>query len=273
MISIITPVYNSERFIAACINAVIEQNHPDVEHIIVDGHSVDQTVKIIQEYAARYAHIRWLSEPDRGQSDAINKGIALAKGEIIGILNVDDYYEPNVLNRVAKRFEALPDPSFLTGNCHVWDNAGKLIEINRPTKLRLFDLVTGLNIFPYPCNPSAYFYHLALHQKAGLYPVNDHYSMDLDFILRAVQRANVVYVDEIWGNYRRLDGTKTVNDMKEGQMNQRVNHLLRRYRKDLLWHQQAQLVLRDRWATAHHFLTHPLALPEAIQAKLLKHSY
>jgi len=272
MLSIITPVYNSERFIATCIEAVIEQNCIDLEHIIIDGGSTDQTVPIMQQYADRYPHIRWQSEPDRGQSDAMNKGIAMASGEIMGLLNVDDGYEPGVLNRVVDRFKVLPEPTLLVGNCNIWDDAGKLVEVNRPAKLSLFELVTGVNIHPYPCNPAAYFYHTALHQNVGLYDVDDHYSMDLDFMLRAVQAANVVYVDEIWGNYRRLEGTKTVNDMHNGQMNQRVMQLLKHYRKQLPLHQQMQLFGRDSWATMHYFLNKPQALPDAIKAKMLKFS-
>lgn len=272
MLSIVTPVYNSERFIATCIEAVIEQNCVDLEHIIIDGGSTDQTVPIMQQYADRYPHIRWRSEPDRGQSDAMNKGIAMAKGEIMGLLNVDDGYEPGVLNRIIDCFKALPEPTLLVGNCNIWDDAGKLIEVNKPSKLSLFELVAGVNIHPYPCNPAAYFYHTALHQKVGLYDIANHYSMDLDFILRAVQVANVVYVDEIWGNYHRLEGTKTVNDMHNGQMNQRVVQLLKHYRKQLPLHQQIQLLSHDFWATMHYFLSKPQALPNAIKAKMLKFS-
>ncbi len=270
MLSIITPVYNSERFIAACIETVIGQQCCDLEHIMIDGDSTDRTVEIIQQYADRYPHIRWQSEPDRGQSDAMNKGIAMARGKVMGLLNVDDSYEPNVLNTIVDRFKTLPEPTLLVGNCNIWDDAGRLIEVNRPTKLGLFDLVTGVNVHPYPCNPAAYFYHTSLHQKIGFYALDDHYAMDLDFVLQAVQVANVVYVNETWGNYRRLEGTKTVNDMKNGQMNQRVLHLLKRYRKDLPLQQQMQLALRDRWATAAYFLKRPQALPDAIKAKLFK---
>lgn len=272
MLSIITPVFNSERFIAACIEGVIAQHCSQVEHIIVDGGSTDRTVDIIQQYADRYPHLRWRSEPDRGQSDAMNKGIVMAKGHVIGLLNVDDSYEPNVLNTIVDRFKRLPEPTLLVGNCNVWDDAGNLLEVNKPRKLRLFDLVTGLNIHPYPCNPAAYFYHASLHQKIGFYDLTDHYSMDLEFLLRAVQIANVVYVDQVLGNYRRLEGTKTVNDMKNGQTNERVMRLLKHYRKDLSFLQQTQLALRDRWLTATYFLQHPHALPKAVSAKLFKPS-
>ncbi|MBW4691936.1 MAG: glycosyltransferase [Lyngbya sp. HA4199-MV5] len=272
MLSIITPVFNSERFIADCIEGVIAQRCPDVEHILMDGGSTDRTVEIIQHYADRYPHLRWRSEPDRGQSDAMNKGIAMAQGTVMGLLNVDDSYEPNVLNQIVDRVQTLPEPTLLVGNCNIWDDAGNLLEVNKPSKLSLYNLVTGINVNPYPCNPAAYFYHTSLHQKVGFYDLNDHYSMDLEFLLRAVQVANVVYVDQVWGNYRRLEGTKTVDDMKNGQTNQRVMQLLKRYRNDLSPLQQRQLALRDRWATAAYFLQKPQAFPHAVKAKLFKPS-
>ena len=80
-LSIITPVYNGEKFIQACVENVIEQKCPDIEHIILDGCSSDNTVNIIKSYADKYPHINWVSEKDNGQSDAMNKGIAIAKGE------------------------------------------------------------------------------------------------------------------------------------------------------------------------------------------------
>ena len=132
MISIITPVYNGEKFIESCIKVVIDQNCPDVEHIIMDGGSKDRTIDIIKQYAEKYPHIRWISEKDKGQSDAMNKGIAMAKGEIVGILNVDDFYEANVLNRVIENFKSLPEPSLLVGNCNILDGEDNFIEINKP---------------------------------------------------------------------------------------------------------------------------------------------
>jgi glycosyltransferase involved in cell wall biosynthesis len=105
MISVITPVYNGDRFIESCIRMVIDQACSEAEHLIIDGGSSDRTVEIVQQYADRYPHIRWVSEPDAGQSDAMNKGIEMAKGDIIAMLNVDDYYEPNVLNRIVEYLE------------------------------------------------------------------------------------------------------------------------------------------------------------------------
>lgn len=209
-LSIITPVYNGEQFIESCLKTVIEQNCPDVEHIIMDACSKDKTVEIVTKYAENYPHIKLISEKDNGQSDAMNKGIKLAQGKIIGFLNADDFYEPNVLNRVLEIFLTLPEPSFLVGNCNILNGKGKIIRVNQPTKLRLKDLILGNYINETPCNPSAYFYHKSLHELVGSYKIDEFYSMDTEFILRAVQSANMKYVDETWGNFVKHDNCKTV---------------------------------------------------------------
>jgi glycosyltransferase involved in cell wall biosynthesis len=247
MLTIVTPVYNGERFIESCLQAVIAQNCNDIEHLIIDGSSTDSTVSIIQNYANRYPHIRWISELDRGQSDAMNKGIELARGEIITFLNVDDYYESGVLNQVIERFKTLPEPSFLVGNCRIWNDYGQVIDVNKPSKLRLFDLVLGLNVNPYPCNPCAYFYHRSLHNQIGNYSIDDHHSMDLDFILRMVQVTHVHYVDQIWGNYRRIEGTKTFIDMESGAADRRVRQMLKKYRQHLTAIEQFQWLGWQIW--------------------------
>ena len=278
MISVITPVYNGERFIEACIKVVIEQNCPDVEHIIVDGGSADRTVEIIKQYTEKYPHIRWISEKDKGQSDAMNKGIAIAKGEILAILNVDDYYEPNVLNRVSELFKTLPNPSLLVGNCKLWNDDGELMEINKPKKMKFTDLLMGWNINPLPANPSAYFYHTSVHQIIGLYDVDDHDSMDLHFMLQAVQAATVKYVDETWGNFRLLKGTKTFNNNLSGQTMPRIEHIMATYRKKLPWFQQWRIAIirefyeKKNWIEVRikYFSKSPQELPRSITAKLIK---
>ncbi|MDJ0658452.1 MAG: glycosyltransferase family 2 protein [Crocosphaera sp.] len=262
MISVITPVYNGESYIESCIEVVIEQNCSDVEHLIIDGGSQDQTVAIVKEYAQNYPHIRWISEADQGQSDAMNKGINLAKGEIITILNVDDYYQPNVLNRVLEIFKTLPENSFLVGNCQVWNIKGKLRFTNKPKKLRLTDLLLGWSVNPHPINPSAYFYHKSLHDIVGFYEVEDHYTMDLDFLFRVVQKANIKYVDEVWGNYRYIPGTKTFKDRRKGEGKSRFDPLFATYYQQLSPFEKMEFALKDLWlkrfmAKFRHFIKHP----------------
>lgn len=277
MISVITPVYNGELFIESCIRVVIDQVCPDVEHIIVDGGSTDRTVEIIKQYAEKYPHIRWVSEKDKGQSDAMNKGIAMAVGEILAILNVDDFYQPNVLNRISEIFKTLPEPSLLVGNCNIWNDEGKVFEVNKPAKLKLADLLLGWKINPFPANPSAYFYHTSLHQIIGDYEVEDHDAMDLHFLLRAVQVAWVKYVDETWGNFRFIKGTKTFNSNISGQTFPRIERILKAYRKHLPLFQQWQVAIKYELYNKMYWVKNkgkiyskePQKLPEAIASKLL----
>ncbi len=273
MITVITPVYNGEAFIESCIQVVIEQNCSDVEHIIVDGGSKDKTVGIIKQYAENYPHLRWISEADQGQSDAMNKGINLAKGEIIAILNVDDYYQPHVLNRVLDIFKTLPNNSFLVGNCKVWDENGKVKFINKPQKLKLTELLLGWSINPHPINPSAYFYHKSLHDEIGLYDIEDHYTMDVDFLFRVVQKAKVYYQDELWGNYRDIEGTKTFNDRESGQGEKRMSNLFNKYYQQLSPREKLQIQvkrywLQNLWSKVQYFERHPDEILSGIFKKL-----
>jgi glycosyltransferase involved in cell wall biosynthesis len=282
MISIITPVYNGEEFIETCIKAVINQGCPDIEHIIVDGGSSDQTVNIVKRYGEIYPHIRWISEKDQGQSDAMNKGIILAKGEILGILNVDDYYEPNVLNRVSGLFKELPVPSFLIGNCNVWNIRDQFSVVHKPLNFKFNNMLKGLSVDNFPVNPSAYFYHAVLHQQVGLYKVDEHYAMDLDFLLRAVQVATIHYVNETWGNWVVIEGTKTSTLWASPLDGHRVvDQIIRRYRRKLPLLQRLQVTIPYelngfwikylRWRPEYYFKTYlmmPKNILPAISSKL-----
>ncbi len=180
-LSVITPVFNGMRFIESCILNVIEQDCPEAEHIIVDGGSTDEApAEIIKHYADIYGHIRWVSETDKGQSDAMKKQFLIAQGDILGFLNVDDFYEPNVLCRIIELFKTLPEPILLVGNCHRLNDQGEIYEENKPSNLGITDLVLGWNINPCPVNPSQYFYHKSLHQIIGNYKVDEHFTLDMD---------------------------------------------------------------------------------------------
>ncbi len=232
-LSIVTPVYNGAKFISKCMENVISQQCPVAEHIIIDACSTDGTVEIIKKYAGIYPHIRLISEKDKGQSDAMNKGALLAKGSVLGFLNVDDFYEPNVLGRIVSRFNSLSEPALLVGNCRVLDDQDHLLFVNRPARIRLQDILLNPYINPWPINPAAYFYHKSLHDKAGWYDIYENYALDLDFLLRAVQVSHVTYVDENWGNFRFIEGTKTFSDTHAGNNINRYQAVLDSYKKDL----------------------------------------
>jgi hypothetical protein len=160
----------------------------------------------------------------------MNKGTQLAKGEIIGFLNSDDFYEPDTLNRIMEIFKYLPEPSLLVGNCNVWNEKGKLLYINKPSKLHLKEILSGN---PFPVNPSSYFYHKSLHSTIGDYETLEEYAMDVDFLLRAVQVAHIMYVDEVWGNFLFVKGTKTYEDMQSDLAFKHLKKLYQKYRKNL----------------------------------------
>lgn len=210
-LTVITPVFNGREFIRSCVDNVVDQGESErIEHLVLDAASTDGTVEILEDLADRWPHLRVVSEPDRGQSHALNKGIGLAAGQIIGILNVDDYYEPGVLNRVLTLFDDLSEPSFVTGNCNMRREDGSVWFVNRPRWLKSWQLLLGLELVKFPLNPSAYFYHRSLHELVGPYDEDEHFAMDLDFILSVAARIELTYVDEIWGNFCLSPRCKTV---------------------------------------------------------------
>jgi glycosyltransferase involved in cell wall biosynthesis len=224
-LSIITPVYNGEKFISGCIESVVAQNCSGVEHVIVDGGSSDRTVHILREKAAVHPHLRWISEPDRGQSDALNKGIGMAGAEYIGILNVDDFYEPGALSSVAAMIKNLPGPSFIVGACNVLTSGDKLVEVNRPSVLKFENLMVGGEKWPFPYNPTAYFYPKAVHDVVGPYNIEEHFAMDLEFILKVVQAIQPLYIDAVLGNFRLIPGTKTFDAISDGSNRTRKRNI------------------------------------------------
>lgn len=113
MITIVTPTYNSDCYLEQCILSIIKQNYHNYEHIIIDGGSTDHTLDIIKKYENSYS-MKWISEPDKGMYDAINKGFKIAKGEIYAWLNSDDYYYPWTLQIVSRSFEC-KDINWLIG--------------------------------------------------------------------------------------------------------------------------------------------------------------
>jgi glycosyltransferase involved in cell wall biosynthesis len=122
-ISVITPSLNQGVFIEDAILSVARQNYPNFEHIVVDGGSTDETLATLR----RYPHLRWISEPDRGQSDAINKGFQMAGGDLVVWLNADDYYLPGAFAAIGRFAEANPSADVIYGDCVFVDRWGRLV--------------------------------------------------------------------------------------------------------------------------------------------------
>jgi len=235
LLSIITPVFNNVHFISLAIENYLSQDCKNTELIVMDGGSTDGTKEVIESYASKNSSIRWVSEKDEGQSDAMNKGIQLAKGKYISFLNVDDYYSDGCLNEVCQLLAKNPSIRYLVGDCNVWDQFGKLIYVNRPSKLKKWHVFSGHH---FSVNPSAYFYQKSLHDEVGFYPDDNHYNMDLEMILRFREVTEFHYYPRIWGNFRMLPNAKTFVDKETNQLEVRKQLLLKKYQKEQTYYIQ-----------------------------------
>ena len=193
-ISIITPSYNSGKYIERAIKSVLYQDYNNWEHIVVDGGSTDETLEILK----KYPHLNWISEQDSGQSDAMNKGFEMSTGDIVGYLNADDEYAPRVFGGISNKLGVGERAEMVVGNLRkVQDNG--LVIIDRPS----VDLYTVLNYWPcrFPLNPLSYFYKRIVQKKIGPFPIDNHFTMDYWFLLRAIKMCAVVRVNEVFGDF------------------------------------------------------------------------
>ena len=192
--SIVTPCLNAEATIAEALASVRAQRYEPLEHVVVDGGSTDATMDIVR---AAGDHVRSISEPDRGLSDAMNKGIAMARNEIVGWLNADDLYLPGALHRVAEAFERRPDALWATGRCLIIDGDGNEI---RKGVTRYKDALLKRWSFPlfltqnFVSSPATFVRREALLGLGG-FEERFRYSMDYDVWLKLGKRSPPVVID------------------------------------------------------------------------------
>jgi len=143
LVSVVTPSYNQAQFIEENILSVKSQDYPNIEHIIVDGGSTDETMEILKKYEGTY-NLRWVSKPDEGHADAVNKGFAMAKGEIIGWLNSDDvYFDRGTVSAVVEAFQKHPEADIIYGDCaYIWEN-GTILRVQCVPGFRYSRLLRG----------------------------------------------------------------------------------------------------------------------------------
>jgi glycosyltransferase involved in cell wall biosynthesis len=203
MVSIITPVLNGVKYLEPCIESVLNQSYPHIEHIFVDGGSIDGTVEVLSNYSVRYfGKVRYISEPDNGGSEAANKGIRMAKGEILGFLGSDDIYEPGAIEAVVDFFGVNPSAHLVYGDSNVIDEKGELIGRFRTKD---FDLKKTINGDVFPAGPST-FYSREVFEKIGLF---DALVCDLDFLIRAGKVFPIYRIDNVLSSYRVHKGSLT----------------------------------------------------------------
>ena len=196
-VSIITVTYNSARFLQECIDSVYEQEHEEIEHIIVDGNSTDITVEIINRNIKKISN--YVSEPDSGIYDAINKGIKMATGEIVGILNSDDIFtDKGVVRRIVEGFTYGFEIIFANID-FISSKTGKIVRHYSSKQFSPWMFRFGLM----PAHPTFYTY-LRNFEKYGFYRVDMKISGDFELLLRYlnIYKLSYKYIDDIWVNMR-----------------------------------------------------------------------
>ncbi len=204
LVSIVTPSYNQARFLEAAVRSVLEQDYPYIECIVVDGGSNDGSLEIIKKYADRLAH--WVSEPDRGQTDAINKGFARATGDILAWLNSDDTYEPGAIRAAVDAFARCPDAGLIYGGANYIDESGRIIGRFAAEQTSYRQLRDGYSHIP----QQAACFRADLWKQVGPLDPSFYFAMDYDLWVRLARRAPVRYVPEVWANFRLHNGGKTM---------------------------------------------------------------
>jgi glycosyltransferase involved in cell wall biosynthesis len=215
-ISIVTPSFNQGRFIEQTILSVINQNYPNLEYIIIDGGSTDDTVSIIKKYEKHITY--WVSEKDKGQSHAINKGIEKCTGEIFNWLNSDDWYEPDALFKIAKAFMNDSSLQFVSGfENHIYENGDKELHTGTYLNVNLIETIERCEV----AQPSTFFKLSSIKRIGGV--SNDlHYIMDGDMwikLLLLYGQKCFKKIDEVLVNFRLHESSKTIS-------NRNVNNFL-----------------------------------------------
>lgn len=193
LVTIITPCFNSEKTIARTIESVLNQIRPVDEYLIIDGASTDKTLEIIKSYEKLFeGRMKIVSEPDQGIYDAMNKGIKLATGELIGIVNSDDYFEPDAV-KVMVENRTNDDYQILYGYERIWENGQEIkVVLNHHNNIRN-QMIT---------HPTC-FVTKKIYDDKGLFNTNYKYSADYEFMLRMSEDKDVIFtpIYEIISNY------------------------------------------------------------------------
>jgi len=201
LVSIVTPSLQQGRFLEATLRSVAGQDYRRVEHIVVDGGSTDETLEVLE----RHPEVRWISEPDDGQADAINKGFAMAGGEILAWLNADDVYLPGAISAAVDAL-ALSGAALVYGGWQQIDDEGRTL---REVPVRPFDyreLLEGRNLI---AQPAAFFTREAFDAVGGL-DRSFRYAMDYELWLRLGKYGEVRTIERPLAAFRLHESSKTV---------------------------------------------------------------
>jgi glycosyltransferase involved in cell wall biosynthesis len=203
LVTIVTPCLNAARFLEQTILSVLNQDYPSIEYIVMDGGSTDGTVDILRKYDHS---LHWQSGPDRGTADAVNRGFALGKGEILGFLNADDLYHPHAVAAAVQHLSENPEAAGVYGDAWWIDESGTRIG---PYPVRDFDRVL-LERECFICQPASFFRRAPFESTGGLDP-DFNLTFDYDFWLRLTRTFSMRRIDATLADSRMHHANKTLS--------------------------------------------------------------
>lgn len=208
LVSIVTPSYNQADFLEKTINSVIEQDYPYIEYLIVDGGSTDGSREIIEHYASRHSERMpwWVSEPDQGQTDAINIGFGQASGQILAWLNSDDTYLPGAISEAVSYLQAHPETGLVYGDANLIDQHGNIIGKFPARQTDYRRLRQGFVHIP----QQASFFRANLWEQVGPLDPTFYFAMDYDLWVRLARVSKIQYHPRLWANFRLHSSGKSV---------------------------------------------------------------
>jgi glycosyltransferase involved in cell wall biosynthesis len=220
LVSIITPSYNQTQFLERTIQSVLDQDYPYIEYIIVDGGSTDGSLEIIQKHQARLAW--WVSEQDKGQTDAINKGFNRARGDILAWLNSDDTYNPGAVGAAVKYLIDHPETAMVYAECNFIDEQDRVIGKFNAAQTDLRRLREGYVHIP----QQTMFFRAKYWKELGPLDPSFYFAMDYDLWTRIAAHAPIKYLPgKTWANFRIHTTSKTnVADERGWQEMLRVHY-------------------------------------------------
>jgi len=204
-VTIVVPSFNQGRFIREALDSILDQVYPNIEVLVMDGGSTDSTIEILRAYGDR---IRYVSGPDGGQSDALNRGFGAANGEIVGWLNSDDRYGPDAISKCVSALVANPAASMVYGEADLMGEDGTVLE--RFPSTQAFDLWKLVNVSDYIMQPTVFMRAAALREVGSL-DESLHFGMDWDLWIRLACRGEAIYLDAVIAQTREYAGTKTAS--------------------------------------------------------------
>lgn len=189
MLSIVTPSFNQRAFLLEALESVRQQNHGNVEHLVFDGGSTDGSVELLREYSERpeWAHLKWVSERDRGQSDALNKGFRMASGDLIGWLNSDDRYRPGCFDLVKRAETSAPDIDVFYGDYTTIDEEGRLLEVRREIEFSRFVLLYHKVLY---VPSTSTFIRRRVFEAGNFLDESFHFAMDYEYFVRLAMKGH-----------------------------------------------------------------------------------